>query len=66
MFSEDQKILLVVVVQSLSCVRLFATPWTVSHQFLLSSNVSQFAQIRVHGVGDALLLVWGSKKQCTA
>ena len=59
MFSEDRKILLVVVVQSLSCVRLFATPWTTSRHVLLSCSVSQFAQIRVRDVSDALLLVWG-------
>ena len=29
-----------VVVQSLSCVRLFATPWTASHQASLSFTVS--------------------------
>ena len=30
-----------VVVQSLSCVRLFATPWTAAYQVPLSSTVSQ-------------------------
>ena len=30
-----------VVVQSLSCVRLFATPWTTAHQASLSFTVSQ-------------------------
>ena len=30
-----------VVVQSLSCVRLFATPWTAAHQASLSFNISQ-------------------------
>ena len=30
------QIQMLVVVQSLSCVRLFATPWTVAHQALLS------------------------------
>ena len=30
----------VVVVQSLSCVVLFATPWTTAHQALLSSTIS--------------------------
>ena len=30
--------------QSLSCVRLFATPWTVAHQVLLSV---QFSQARI-------------------
>ena len=31
----------VVLVQSLSCVRLFATPWTAAHQTSLSSTISQ-------------------------
>ena len=30
-----------VVVQSLSCVQLFVTPWTAAHQTSLSSTVSQ-------------------------
>ena len=30
----------IVVVQSLSCVWLFATPWTVAHQAALSSSIS--------------------------
>ena len=30
-----------VVVQSLSCVELFGTPWTAAHQAPLSSAVSQ-------------------------
>ena len=34
-----------VVVQSFSCVRLFATPWTAPHQASLSFTISQFAQI---------------------
>ena len=33
--------LVVVVVQSLSCVRLFATPWTAAHQAPVSFTVSQ-------------------------
>ena len=33
-------IVLFVVVQSLSCVRLFATPWTASHQAFLSFTIS--------------------------
>ena len=32
--------LIIAVVQSLSCVRLFATPWTAAHQAPLSSTVS--------------------------
>ena len=34
--------------QSLSCVWLFATPWTAAHQASLSINNSQFVQTRVH------------------
>ena len=34
-------ILLVVVVQSLSCVQLFVTPWTATHQASLSFTISQ-------------------------
>ena len=30
----------VVVVQSLICVQLFVTPWTVAHQFPLPSTIS--------------------------
>ena len=41
-----------VVVQSLSCVWLFATPWTTAHQASLSFTVSQFAQIHVHWVAE--------------
>ena len=40
-------------VQSLSCVRLFATPWTAAHQASLSFNISQSLQTHVHWVGDA-------------
>ena len=32
--------MLAVVVQSLSCVQLFATPWTAAHQARLSSTIS--------------------------
>ena len=38
----------VVVVQSLSHVCFFATPWTVAHQASLSSSLPGFAQIHVH------------------
>ena len=40
-------------VQSLSRVRLFATPWTAAHQ--ASQSINQFPEItqtRVHQVGD--------------
>ena len=42
------------VVQSLSCVQLFATPWTEVHQASLSFTISKFAQTHVHWVGDAI------------
>ena len=32
---------MIVVVQSLSCVQLFATPWTAAHQPSLSLTISQ-------------------------
>ena len=41
----------IIVVQSLSHVQLFATPWSAAHQALLSSTISwEFAQINVHYV----------------
>ena len=43
------------VVQSLSGVRLFATPWTAARQTSLSFTISpEFAQTHVHRVGDAI------------
>ena len=42
-------------VQSLSCVRLFETPWTAAHQASLSiTNSRSFTQTHVHGVSDAI------------
>ena len=41
-------------VHGLSCVWLFATPWTAARQAPLSFAVSRFAQIHVHRVGDAI------------
>ena len=39
----------VVVVHSLSCVRLFATPWTAAHQASQAFQcLLEFAQIHVH------------------
>ena len=43
-----------VVVQSLSCVRLFVTPQTAAFQASLSFTISQTAQIQVHWVSDAI------------
>ena len=40
--------------QSLSCVRLFATPWTAAGQASLSITNSEFTQTHVHRVGDAI------------
>ena len=42
------------VVQLLSHVQLFATPWTAAYHAPLSSIISEFAQIHVHWVGDAI------------
>ena len=41
-------------VQSLSCVRFFATPWTVAHQASLSITNSRHVPKHVHWVGDAI------------
>ena len=43
-----------VVVQLLSCIQLFATPWTEVLQAPQSSTVSQFAQVHVHWVSDTI------------
>ena len=45
---------IVVVVESLSRVWLFATPWTEARQASLSFTLPEFAQIRVHWAGDAI------------
>ena len=39
---------IVIVVQSLSCVRLFATLWTAARQASLSLSLPEFAQTYVH------------------
>ena len=44
----------VVVVQSLSCVQLFVTPWTQHTRLPCPSLSSEFALTRVHGVSDAI------------
>ena len=44
----------IVVVQLLSHVQLFATPWTAACQASLSFTSSEFAQTPVHSVGDAI------------
>ena len=44
----------VVVVQSLSCVRLFETPWTAAHRASLSFTISEFVQTHTYWVGDAI------------
>ena len=43
-----------VVVQSISHVQLFETPWTAGHRLPHCSHLPEFAQIRVHWVGDAI------------
>ena len=46
----------VVVVESLICVQIFATPWTAAHQveFPIRYNLLEFAQIHVHRVHDGV------------
>ena len=41
-------------VQSVSCVRLFATPWTAARQASLSKQLPELTQTDVHRVGDAI------------
>ena len=41
-------------VQSLSCVRLFATPWTAACQASCPSPTPEFTQTHVHRVNDAI------------
>ena len=45
---------LIVVVQSLSHIQLFATPWTAAHQAPLSITIPEFAQTQVYWVSDAI------------
>ena len=45
---------IVVAVESLSRVWLFATPWTEARQASLSFTLPEFAQIRAHWAGDAI------------
>ena len=35
-------------------VRLSLTPWTAAHQVPLSLTISEFAQVHVHWLGDAI------------
>ena len=44
----------IIVVQSPSRVRLFATPWTAAHQASLSFTIPKFAQVHVHFISDAI------------
>ena len=44
----------IAVVQSLSCVQLFATPWTNPPGFPVLHHLPEFAQIHVHRIGDAI------------
>ena len=50
--SISQVILRWVVVQSVGCVWVYATPWTAAHQTYLFFTI--FAQTHVHWVGDAI------------
>ena len=45
--------LLVVVIQSLSCVRLFVAPWT-AECCSVAHHILEFAQTHVHWIGDAI------------
>ena len=44
----------VAVVQLLSCVQLFVTPWTAAHQASVLHYLLEFAQIHGHRVSDAI------------
>ena len=46
--------LMTVVVQSLSCVTLFATPWTTACQFPLFFTISLNLLTHIHRVGEAI------------
>ena len=56
-------ILKFVVVQLLSCVWLFVTPWTAAHQASLSFNIlPSFLRLIVHWVSDAIQLSYNLGK----
>ena len=50
------RVLFVVVVQSLSCIWPFVTPWSAAclSNFSILHYLLEFAQVRVHWVGDAI------------
>ena len=54
MWGSHQRNIIVIVVQSLNPVLLFATPWTVACRTSLSFIIFPFAQTYVHCVGDAI------------
>ena len=41
-------------VQSLSCVQLFATPWTAAHQASVHHQLPESTQTHIHWVGSAI------------
>ena len=43
-----------VIVQSPSCVQLFATPWTTTRQASVPHHLPKFVQVDVHYIGDAI------------
>ena len=48
-------VVVVVIIQSLSCIQLFATLWSAAHPVSLSFTISQeFAQIHIHYICDAI------------
>ena len=53
-FKLHQNKMAVLVVQSLSPIRLFATPWISAHQAFLSYYLLEFPQTHVHWVDDAI------------
>ena len=46
--------IVITAVRSPSHVRLLAIPWTAAHQASLSLTISEFAQVHVHLISDAL------------
>ena len=54
MCDSHQRNMIVIVVQSLNPVLLFAAPWTAARQTSMSFIIFPFAQTHVHCVGDAI------------
>ena len=60
LFRTSNSLVLVIVVRSLSCVRLFGTPWTAAHQaslsFTISWNLFKFMPIESLMLSNHLIL----------